>query len=194
MEKNGIFLEKSKNFQTKKIYSNGYLVVKYLYQPLSIKFESKMVNDTNQHFAGGWSISGLDLSNNALLNRVLEGKKPMGVISEWKEENLDKYNSLIDKKQFYVTKSSYKNSKAFYLIVATKGKLKDLFDLNSLYETYLENNISINVEKYKNKTLKDFFEDWDAQDYGSNIDYWITGLILGYPIENTISIYREGVY
>jgi hypothetical protein len=193
MKKHGIILDKGKKYQTKKIYNNGYLMVKYLNQPLSIQFESKMVNDINQHYAGGWSIAGLDLSNKALLNRVLQGEKPMGVISECKKQGLEVYDSLVDKRCFYSKAFKYKNSNAFHLIVATKGKIKDLFDLNILYETYLENGISINVEKYKDKTLKDFFNDWDAQDEDSNIDYWLTGLILGYPIENTISIYREGV-
>ncbi|HEY6143768.1 MAG TPA: hypothetical protein VIV55_10190 [Flavobacterium sp.] len=191
MKKQGIILEKHKNHQTKKIYSNGILLKRYLFQPFSIKFESKMVNDINQHFCGGWSISGLDLSKTALLNRVLHGEKPMAIISEWEEVNLEPYIKLIDKEQFYVNKFKYKSSSSFNLIVATKGKLKDLFDLNVLYETYLENDISINIEPYKDKTLEDFFDDWDAQDDDSMIEFWVTGLILGYPIENTISIYKE---
>jgi len=69
-----------------------------------------------------------------------------------------------------------------------------LFDLPLLFRTYKENDIHIHIEEHENKTLKDFFSDWDAQDADSEIDTWVTGLILGYPIENTISIYRDGVW
>ena len=74
MKKHGIHIYKHKTHQTKKIYNNNYLMVKYLYQPHSIEFKSKMVNDMNQHFCGGWRLSDLDLSDGQLLKRVLEKK------------------------------------------------------------------------------------------------------------------------
>lgn len=193
MKKHGIILKKGKKYQTKRIYNNGYLMVKYLYQPLNMEFKSKMVNDINQHFCGGWSLSDLDTSNPALLDRVLHGKKPMAVLSAWKKEDLEFCDKLIDKQKYYVHSYQYKFTNAFFTLVAVKGKLKELFDLQLLYETYRENDIEIDVDEYKNHTIEDFFNDWDAQDAASEIEPWVTGLILGYPIENTISIYRVGV-
>lgn len=191
MKKHGIILKKGKKHQTKRIYNNGRLMIKYLYQPLNIEFKNKMVNDINQHFCRGWSMSDLDSSNQALLERVLQGNKPMAVLSAWKKEDLEFCDGLVDKQEYYVYSGQYMLTGAFYTLVAVKGKLKDLFDLQSLFETYKENGIDIDIDEHKDKTIEDFFDDWDGHDY--HIDLWVLGLILGYPIENTISIYRDGV-
>ena len=188
-KKHGIFLKKGKKYQTKRIYNNGYLMRKYRNQPLSIKFQNRMVNDINQHYCGGWGMSDLDLSNQALLDRVLQGNKPMAELGAWEKEALEFIDGLVDKRKYYVYSDKYTLTGAFYTLVAVKGKLKDLFDLQSLYETYKENGIEIDVDEHKHKTIEDFFNDWDGHDY--NIDLWVLGLILGYPIENTISIYRD---
>ena len=190
-KKHGIILKK---YQSKMIYNQGYLLVNYDYQPLSIGFKNEMVNDMNQHFCGGWSLTDVDLSNEALLERVLQGKKPMAVLSAWKKEDLEFVAGRVDDTKYYSDSGQYELTGAFYTIVAVKGKLKDLFDLPLLFRTYKENDIHIDIEEHENKTLKDFFSDWDAQDADSEIDTWVTGLILGYPIQNTISIYRDGVW
>lgn len=189
VKKHGIILKKGKKYQTKRIYNNGYLMRKYRNQPLSIKFQNKMVNDINQHFCGGWTMSDLDSSNQALLDRVLEGNKPMAAVTAWNKEDLEFCDSLVDKRKYYFYSDQYLLTGAFYTLVAVKGKFKDLFDLQSLYETYKENGIDIDVNEHENKTIQDFFEDWDGHDY--NIELWVLGLILGYPIENTISIYKD---
>ena len=73
-EKNhGVIVVTGKKTKTKKIYNNGYLLARYLYQPLHLNFKNEMINDMNQHFCGGWSLNGLDLSDDALLQRVLNG-------------------------------------------------------------------------------------------------------------------------
>lgn len=190
-KKHGIIRKK---YQSKMIFNQGYRLVNYDYQPLSIEFKNEMVNDMNQHFCGGWSLTDVDLSNEALLERVLQGNKPMAVISAWKKEDLEFITGRVDDTKYYSASGQYELTGAFYTIVAVKGKLKDLFDLPLLFRTYKENDIHIDIEEHENKTLKDFFSDWDAQDADSEIDTWVTGLILGYPIENTISIYRNGVW
>ena len=147
----------------------------------------------NQNFAGGWSISGLDLSNSVLLKRVLDGNKPLAIISEWEKEKLLQYVSKINKRKFDSQEFRFKKNGAYYLAVAPKGKLKDLFDLETLQNDYFTNDISINITKASEKSIKDYFTDWDAQDDDSKIEFWETGLILGYPIENTISVYKGGI-
>lgn len=191
MKKHGIVLNKGKKYQTKRIYNKGHLMIRYLYQPLTMEFKNKMVNDTNQHFCGGWSISDLDSSNEALLQRVLQGNKPMAAISAWKKEDLEFCDKLVDEKKYYVYSDQYILTDAFYTLVAVKGTLKELFDLQLLCEAYKENGLDIDIDEHKNKTIKDFFIDWDGHDY--HIDLWVLGLILGYPVENTISIYKDGV-
>ena len=64
--------------------------------------------------------------------------------------------------------------------------MKDLFVLKTLKEDYRNNGINIDVDKIKNKNLSDYLY-YDIEDN----ELWETGLILGYPIENTISLYYE---
>jgi len=68
------------------------------------------------------------------------------------------------------------------ILVAVRGKMKDLFDLDSLIQDY--SNIDIDIEEDVQAVAKmeinEFFEDWDNKS-------WLTGLILGYPVENTMA-------
>jgi len=200
MKKHGIYIVKHKKHNTKKIYNNGNLLIRYLYQPKQIKFKSKMVNDDNQHFSGGWSIEGIDLSDEALLRRVVDGLKPMAIIHKWKKE-LEEYQKIVDilkdinrrRGKNKLVYKEYDFDRTYCLTVACKGVLKNIFDLKTLKEDYESNGINIDISKAEDKALSDYFEDWDAPDDESKIEYWETGLILGYPIENTISAYRDGV-
>ena len=192
MKKHGIYIIENKKHQTKKIYNNGYLMATYLFQPHHIKFKNRMVNDMNQHFAGGWILNDLDLSDAALFKRIIKGKKPMAVIYGDEKEDLRKYVEVRVSGTYRQAFKILKNGK-YYFAIAQKGKLKDLFDLKTLEEDYRNNGIEIDTDRVKNKTLKDYFMDWDAQDEDSQIAYWETGLILGYPIENTISLYKDGI-
>lgn len=190
-KKHGVYIEKGKKYQTKKIYNNGYLMIKYLYQPLHINFKNKMVNDENQNFCGGWSMGKENLSDEMLFTRTIKGVKPLSVIYGNKIQDLRKFIDFkINKSKFY---RKFSGGHRPCLLIAPKGKMKDLFDLETLKEDYSHNEIDIDITKVKNKTLLDYFWDWDAQDKDSKIKYWETGLILGYPIENTISLYNGGV-
>jgi len=193
MKKHGIIIEKGQKTQTKKIYNDGYLMISYSSQPFKINFKNKMVNDVNQHFAGGWSLKDMDLSNSALLKRVLEGDKPIGIIGEWEKKNLEQYLSEIDDRKFDCQELKFRKSGAHYLAIAPKGQLKNLFDLETLKQDYQNNGIHIEIKKAGEKELKDYFQDWDAQNSESKIELWETGLILGYPVENTISLYKDGI-
>ena len=201
MKKHGIYTVEHKKHNTKNIYSNGYLLKRYLYQPTQIKFKSKMVNDDNQHFCGGWSIANMDLSDEALLRRVANGLKPMATIHILKEGQLEIYQMIVENLEDINQKrgtnklvyQEFEYAKTYCLVVACKGVMKNLFDLKTLKEDYESNGIDIDILQVEDKALSDYFEDWDAQDEESEIECWETGLILGYPIENTISVYRDGV-
>lgn len=193
MKKHGIHIQVGKKTQTKKIYNNGYLMVRYFFQPHHLDFKSDMINDMNQHFCGGWTMSGIDSSKSALLKRVLNKEKPLAIIFESEKEDLEKYLPNIDSEKFYFKVFRNPTTMSPHIAVSQKGKMKDLFDLATLKKDYEDNGISIDVKKVENKTLEEYFDDWDAQDSYSKIEYWETGLILGYPIENTISLYRGGI-
>jgi len=68
--------------------------------------------------------------------------------------------------------------------------LGELFDSDSLITDYKKSGIHINPDR--NKEIAYYFENdcWDGQDDNST-ELWETGLILGYPIENTISLYNS---
>jgi hypothetical protein len=186
--KHGIIIKKDKFNQTKSIYNNGFLLKKYSNQPLLLKFRNDMVNDYNQHLCVGWSFPDIDNTNIGLYNRVLNGLKPLGVIIFKTKELADNFKSelgnldKLDNDIVYYKNSYYK----FHFCFSRKGKLSELFDLNTLKEDYYNSGIEINIEEVKNNEIKDFYKNWD-----DDLNLWITGLILGYPIENTISLYNE---
>lgn len=187
MKKHGIHISYNNKTQTKRIYNNGYLMQKYSNQPLNIIFKNNMINDMNQHFCGGWSISGLDTSDSALLSRVFDGKKPIAIITIHNEKQKYDYIDRIDNTKYDYKLCIYPITKCEYLAISPKGKLKDLFDLETLKKDYNDNNINIDIKSVEDKELKDYFDGWDIED----VNLWETGLILGYPIENTISLYKH---
>ena len=192
MKKHGIYIVKGKKTQTKKIYNNGHLLIRYFFQQHSLSFKNKMVNDMNQHFCGGWGLNDLDLSNDALLKRFLEGKKPLAIITERKKKDLEKYYEKIDTGKYDLETFEIKKTGAHYLAIASKGKIKDFFDLETLKKDYRDNGFDIDISEVGERSISYYFDDWDAQD-GGKIEFWITGLLLGYPIENTISLYKDGI-
>lgn len=72
-------------------------------------------------------------------------------------------------------------------------RLRDIGDLallkrdyNALGET-IQGRITWEIDQKADFPLSSFFGKWD-------IEYpplWLTGLLLGYPVENTISLYME---
>ena len=188
--KHGIHIKKGKSTQIKYIYNNGYISRRYCSQPLKISFKSKMINDANQNFCGGWSITGFDGSDKALVRRVARGLKPMGVIHGSIDE-LSEYTkqldaNTIDYKIIHDSKNKYS---PYTLMFSTKGKCKDLFDLKTLYYDYKDAGITIDIGKISGREIKTYFKCWDIGEEGT--EPWETGLILGYPIENTISLYKN---
>lgn len=193
--KENIVIQEHKSWNTKKVMNGKWNMRIYRKVPKELKFRSKMINDMNQNFCGGWGLNGFDLSDEALLNRVLNGLKPMCVcyFSKDKENEVDNLLTKVDREKFYLymNKQGGYNKQYIEIIVAAKGKLKELFDLDKFKEDYWDNNIYINTSHIKDRELNFYFKDWDHQNCFSNIELWETGLILGYPVENTISIYRQ---
>jgi hypothetical protein len=195
LKKHGIIIENLSKFDIKSIYNNGYLLRRYTYPSLEYSFSNTMVNDDNQHFCGGWSLEGMDLSNDALCDRVLNGLKPMCFIVEKTKEKIDSYIKKIDLNRFsYSYSIRYLNSiqEPYYdLLIAHKGKIGELFDLESLQDDYERSGVFINTEPYKYKCIEDLFPGWINNEINSSREFWLSGLLYGYPLENTISIYYE---
>jgi hypothetical protein len=142
-----------------------------------------MNNDDNQELCGGWyplwlrKYPGGD--DQAIIDRVSAGLKPIGVVS-----NNDEIKYLINEKNLH-----YEAMTTHDLLVIWKDdrKLSEIFDLESLHKDYLKwvgRRIADEILEAGDICFKDLIDDWDDQG-------WLTGLILGYPIENTISLYLE---
>ena len=191
--KNNVKIKEGEKWNTKKVVSDtGYRFITYNFIPKQIDFKSPMINDMNQNLSNGWQIDSLGEVKDLLLSRVLQGKKPMSNIRFWKNEERDQYIKeknidKIDKAKFDVEINDKE------INITRKGKVGELFNLEKLKEDYKRAGIDIDIEKVKNKEMKNYFRDWDHQDNTGKVKAWETGLILGYPIENTISFYKGGI-
>ena len=168
--------------------SSGYLLRRYTNIPKKIKFKHEAVNDYNQHLCGGWSV--LPYNKFTELDRVALGLKPFGVCySDNLSEILDKTIELTAKGLLVTYKERRLPliNKTDYIITASvNGKLGDYFDMDTLAEDYERYGInSENIRVYENVSFADFHNDkYDVESHPIEI----VGLILGYPIENTISL------
>ena len=198
MKKHGIVIKAHKNWNTKQIWNNGYLMRTYRHLPKIVNFKSNMVNDFNQHLCGGWNFKDIEDENATTIQRVIDGLKPLGTIYSLdgnrgdltKEEAHAIKNNLVTFRQPNTT-----NYRWYTLTVCRKGTLSKLFDLDSLMKDYQDNfpeykdRFVKEFNVFKNRELSSFFDAWDVD----TVPIWVTGLILGYPIENTISCYKEKI-
>lgn len=178
----GIKIIEHKNWNTKKVYSRSGLQITYDHCPKKLFFKNKMVNDGNQHLCNGWSYFKNDEVE--IWKRLKKGKKPMGTFHFWmadEKKALAMYNEVKKDKDFHSHWA--KKNGTIEILVAVRGKMKDLFDLDALIKDYAACDLYIEdeVKAVANKEIKAFFKVWDKRS-------WLTGLILGYPIENTISL------
>lgn len=198
--KQGVEVIRHRNWNTKKVWVGGTLVATYRHQPKTLRFASRMVNDDNQGLAGGWwegDIGDDEAEEAKIAKRVLAGLKPMGVLYFYPEDEGEpagvaegyKGRKNIDVKVIPVERGGTE------VILARKGTLHELFDLGALYRDYEEASVvptevlQEQFKEYENWRLIDFAEGWDVE----YVPPWGTGLILGYPVENTISLYRGAI-
>lgn len=154
-----------------------------------------MVNDANQDLCGGWSMSdsGFADDQDRILDRVARGLKPAGVLYYDSEEEANIVSQVAKEKAGLLAKV-VKTEIEFSVFVATKGTLEELFDLDALSDDYVDSGavsedvMQSEMEEFADRQLISFSEGWDVED----VPPWVTGLILGYPVENTISLYLEG--
>jgi hypothetical protein len=69
--------------------------------------------------------------------------------------------------------------------------VRDIGDLRALRDDYAEvfkkGPEKDEIVAYADRALSTFFDGWDSPP----LPLWLTGLILGYPVENTIALYLE---
>ena len=166
---------------------NGYVLMIYKNIPKSINFKHKAVNDYNQYLCGGWFV--YDHTEFEEIDRVEQGLKPVGVSHSYDLIDVTlKMINLIDK-GFLVSYTTrlYHDKNMYHVTASVTGKLKDYFDMDTLATDYENNGINFHeIMKYKNANFSEF--------HNGKFDHHpmeITGLILGYPIENTIALFKQ---
>ena len=183
---------------TKTIYNNGHVMRIYRRQPKIIQFQSPMVNDFNQHLCGGWSMSDITNERDATIQQLANGYKPFGCITFWQDQEP---KGLSGQKQLeaagLITElrrrewHSCKSNHVWDLLACHDIRVGDIGDLRALREDYAATfETGLEQEKaapFAELPLATFFDGWDSPP----LPLWLTGLILGYPVENTISLYLE---
>lgn len=191
--KHGVFIKEGRTFNIKIIYNKGHVMARYRNIPKKNHFKSTMVNDFNQHLCEGWFMAEMNTMSEVkkhVIQRVLDGKKPMGEVHV---SNIEQAKSLCKKfnpKKFFCKFREFTHPNPennFEVVFGVRGKLCEIFDLEELKKDYAYfRDIVEDIESKKDRNLSNYAYCWDI-DEGAEL--WETGLILGYPIENTISLY-----
>jgi hypothetical protein len=167
---------------------NGYVLMTYKNIPKSIKFKHIAVNDYNQHLCNGWFV--YNHTEFEEIDRVEQGLKPVGISHSENLLAVTKKALALINKGFLVSYTKNPFIEGMYNITASvTGKLKDYFDMDKLASDYEQNGLnSKNIINYKDVNFSEFhYDKYDCECHPIEI----TGLILGYPIENTIALIKQ---
>lgn len=198
--KHGVIVTAGKQFKTKTVWNRGHRMVTYRNQPLRIRFRSRMVNDANQNLCGGWFMDGAtgDTINREIEKRLIAGRKPLGIMVFWEEDATEaKACAARLKAAGLVVRTSTGWRHGQRVVEACQDiSVEDIGEFGDLFSDYAESlpvdaaGLRREFNRYAKRKLKSFLGDnWDNR----SCPEWLTGLILGYPIENTISIYHDAV-
>lgn len=198
MRKHGVHIREHKHWNTKTIYNNGHVMRIYRHQPKTIRFQSAMVNDFNQHLCGGWSMADIKDDREATVQQLIACRKPLASITYWQDQRakaLDAQRRL--DAAGLVTElrrrdwQGWDSDHVWDLLACQDMRVQDIGDLRALRADYadvfgfdLEDQ---EITAFADRPLCSFFDGWDSPP----LPLWLTGLILGYPVENTISLYFE---
>ena len=177
----------------KQIRNGKYVYVTYKNVPRYLLFKHKAVNNFNQHLCGGWSVYKHFPFEE--VDRVTLGLKPVGIShSNSLLEAETKQKEIIDK-GFMATIMKSTWNDLYFVTASPYGTLQEFFhNLDSLIEDYERIGLGYAaniIERYKNVKFEAFHGGkYDIEDHPE----CIVGLILGYPIENTVAIIRGDIY
>ena len=188
--KHGVVIAEGNRWNTKRIYNNGFVLGTYRKLPKQIRFRSEMVNDFNQHLCGGWFLSDIPDQIQAIVGQLVSKRKPFGSIGALGEPNLEKIEAF----QSTLSKAGLEtrveqDDSSWELLACHPIRVRDIGDLSALKEDYVQNlsrewsqDIAAQIDDYADAELSSFFDGWDSPPLALPL----TGLVLGYPIENTV--------
>lgn len=201
----GIYIRKHKNIEERLFINTGILVRIYKYPIIDRTFQSPLVNDHNLNLGGGWGWPGKKESE--CLTRVMSGKKPIGFYHFKDDESITEYCD--SGFPYVILKDTDPGVITNEIGLSIKVTFSESFDMDALindYDQYLKSLIKkYNFNKNTaEKIIKkfDYIRNKDVSsfltfDYGNPCklpeDHCLTGLILGYPIETTVSLYDVGL-
>lgn len=192
----GVDVIEHKAWNTKRYYTvAGYLARIYRRVPKRVRFKSRMVNDANQHLCGGWTYFGYENDSDEIERRLIAGRKPMGSMCDWSKAAADDRAKRLRAAGLVAKVSRNAHIKGLWNIEACHDiRVRDIGDLGALIGDYTASVPAFTPEfnaeflKHGSRKLSSFLGGrWDIE----NCPLWLTGLVLGYPIENTISLYFE---
>jgi hypothetical protein len=201
----GVYLREYKNTFHKLFINNGNCMNKYIYPKIESKFHSPMVNDYNLHLCGGWFFNGI--KEFECISRVIEGLKPMGFIVTPDKAIHDYWLDICRKSDLPYNSSVILTASTKYEIgISVNGNFGNVFDLSLLLQDYLNyintilkcsransrsDRVCAEVRKFllaiRDTNISNYF-DFDYANPSSICEYILVGLMLGYPIETTVSI------
>lgn len=163
-------------------------------------FSSRMVHAANQDDLDG-SFSGkihdMESANKEILSRVASGTKPFGSIGhvESYSDHVKQLHKLAKKQKHLqvgpIESGNIEGSTTF--TVSVRGTLGDHFDMDALAGVYGRNGlpeVAVAIRNAKGKTFKSYHGEgnWDIGEGSEDnpVQPWETGLILGFPVENTL--------
>lgn len=130
----GIYIREYKKTIDKLFINNGNLMRKYKYPRIERHFSSPMLNDYNLHLCGGWAHHGVEMSES--LQRVIDGKKPMGDYSTFSLSELEYWKGIVQNTGlphvFYKRPENSINE----IGISTEGTFGTIFNLPNLIHDY----------------------------------------------------------
>ena len=194
----GVYIRQNKYTEDKLYINNGNLMAKYKYPRIEREFFSPMVNDYNLHLCGGWQWPNVE--DYECLTRVVDGRKPMGFLSTRKYGVFRNWLSYcIENELPYVEEEE---KERYEIGMCVPGTFDENFNIDILLKDYFSYTREAHHTIYE--VIEDLFlylvheqieiHQYLTSDYGNPDtieELIVTGLILGYPIETTISILRR---
>ncbi len=196
----GVYIQKVGNLQEKLFINKGYLMRCYKYPLIERLFKSKLINDYNLHFCGGWFWHNVNIMDGVF--RVMNCVKPIGFFHCKNKEAYEMFIYMLSDKDREKLNSvtHFYNSEKKEIAISVNGTLADNFNLDALIKDYYSyaKYLNIDIEEVneikeviyhlRDLELSEFLYKYDYVNPATDIDLVITGLILGYPIETTVSI------
>lgn len=194
----GVYIREHKKTIDKLFINNGNLMRKYKYPRIEERhFSSPLLNDYNLHLCGGWSFNGIE--DNQTIQRVINGKKPMGFYDTFSSEKFEYWKEYVkDTGLPYILSPKEKNNRIDEIGISIKGTFGNIFNLPDLIHDYqlyamacgfsddFVEHIREFITSIKDVEIKNYLS-FDYVNQTTDEGTIITGLILGYPIETTIS-------